>query len=180
MRIIGGEYKGRIFKPGKTFKARPTTDVAKEGLFNILENRFDLTKLKVLDLFSGTGSISYEFASRGCNHILAVEQNFNHYKFILKVISELNIQSITPIKGDVFKFLGKCTTPFDLIFADPPYNLKNLERLPDLVVTSKAYGQGSLFILEHPKNYHFNKHSQFQELRRYGSVHFSFFKNLKH
>lgn len=179
MRIVGGEYKGRILKPGKKFKARPTTDIAKESLFNILENRYDISQLKVLDLFSGTGSISYEFASRGCENIVLVEQDFTHYNFIRKVISELDIHSIKPIRSDVFKFIERYYSPFDLIFADPPYELKILGKIPELIITSKVFHKDSILILEHPKNYDFSKHSQFKELRRYGNVHFSFFSFQK-
>ncbi len=175
MRIVGGEYKGRIIKPSKNFRARPTTDIAKESLFNILANSYDFSEIKVLDLFSGTGSISYEFASRGCESIVLVEKDFHHYKFIRSTINELNLDSINPVKGDVFKFIEKSTAQFDIIFADPPYDLKNLDKIPDLILSSKLLHENSLVIVEHPKNYNFSKLPQFQELRRYGNVHFSFF-----
>ena len=180
MRIVGGEYKGRILKPGKSFKARPTTDIAKEGLFNILTNKYDFSDLRVLDLFSGTGSISYEFASRGCEDIVLVEKDFHHFKYIQKTIEELKIDSIKPIKGEVFKFVEKQTKSFDIIFADPPYDLKNLGEIPDLIINSKLFSESTLLIVEHPRTYNFSKNSHFQELRRYGNVHFSFFSHSKY
>ena len=176
MRIIGGKYKGRIVKPGKNFRARPTTDLAREGLFNILTNRIDFEELEILDLFSGTGSISFEFASRGCKNITLVENDPMHLKFIVKAIKELDISGIEPIKADVFRFIKKTGQKFDLIFADPPYELKELQNIPSHVFDSEILKPGGQLILEHPKSYSFSNHRNFTELRRYGSVHFSFFK----
>ena len=176
MRIVGGQYKGRIFRPGKSFKARPTTDVAKEGLFNILTNTIDFEETKVLDLFAGTGSISYEFASRGCQDITLVELNFTHYKFINEVIEKLGTKCIKPIKGNVFKFTEKTKATYDLIFADPPFDLPKLKDIPDAIFNNELLNENGMFILEHPKSYEFNSHPNFKELRRYGNVHFSFFK----
>jgi 16S rRNA (guanine(966)-N(2))-methyltransferase RsmD len=176
MRIVGGEYKGRLFHPGKNFRARPTTDFAKESLFNILENRYELSNLKVLDLFSGTGSISYEFASRGCQDITSVELDFVHFRFIKQVISELQIKAITPIKTDVFRFIEKSQNSFHLIFADPPYELPKLKDLPHMVQQSKLMDSGSIFILEHPKSIDFSSFAGFTELRKYGNVRYSFFE----
>ncbi len=179
MRVVGGEYKGRVFKPGKNFKARPTTDIAKEGLFNILNNRYDFSELKVLDLFAGTGSISYEFASRGSLDITLVELNYNHLKFIHKVISELKISSIKPVKGNVFKFIKKCTESFDIVFADPPFDLPDLGEIPDILLSSTILKEKGVFILEHSKRASFNEHEYFLEQRSYGNVCFSFFAPLK-
>ncbi len=176
MRIAGGQYKGRIFKPGKSFKARPTTDVAKEGLFNILTNSYYFEELTVLDLFSGTGSISYEFASRGCQNVVLVESNYNHLKFIKQVIELLQNEYIVPIRGDVFKFIQKHKGAYDIIFADPPFDLPNFNSVAELVLNSSLLKKNGLFILEHPKNYSFNNMPGFSEIRKYGSVHFSFFK----
>lgn len=176
MRIVGGEYKGRLFSPGKNFRARPTTDFAKESLFNILENRYDLSTLKVIDLFSGTGSISYEFASRGCLDITSVELDFVHFRFIKQVISELQIKSIMPVKADVFRFIEKAQNRFDLIFADPPYELSRLKDLPGLIQQSNLMDSGSVFILEHPKSFDFGNFPGFRELRKYGNVRYSFFE----
>lgn len=176
MRIIGGTYKGRIFHPGKKFKARPTTDIAKEGLFNILENRYELSNKKVLDLFSGTGSISYEFLSRGCHHVTLVENNFLHYKFILEVLDKLSIENAKVFKANVFKFIQKSPEMFDIIFVDPPFDLPDFEKVPDAILNSNLLAEGGVLIQEHPKEFDFTDHARFKELRTYGKVHFSFFE----
>jgi 16S rRNA (guanine(966)-N(2))-methyltransferase RsmD len=176
MRIIGGKFRSRTFNPGKNFKARPTTDFARENLFNILSNRFDFEDLKVLDLFGGTGSISFEFASRGCEDITCVEQNRMHYLFIHSVIDKLDLKKeVNVIHEDVFRFLQKTDKEFDLIFADPPYDLKRLSELPDLIVDSEILKGEGILILEHGKKNDFSSHPDFSEIRTYGSVHFSFF-----
>jgi len=176
MRIVGGKYKGRIFSPGKKFKARPTTDIAKEGLFNILENRYEFSTKKVLDLFSGTGSMGYEFLSRGCEHATLVENNFKHYKFILEVLDVLNIENVKVFKADVFKFIKKSPNTFNIIFADPPFDLPEFEKVPDAVLEANLLDADGVFILEHPKEYNFSKHPFYKEIRRYGKVNFSFFE----
>ncbi len=176
MRIVGGKYKGRIFKPNKKFKARPTTDVAKEGLFNILENRYYFTDKTLLDLFSGTGSIAYEFLSRGCRNATLVENNYIHYRFILDVLESLKIENATPFKSDVFKFLKTCPQKFDFIFADPPFDLKRFAEVPDAILDANILAEGGRFILEHPKEFQFLKHEHFKEIRNYGKVNFSFFE----
>ncbi len=176
MRIVGGKYKGRIFRPNKKFKARPTTDVAKEGLFNILENRYYFSDKTVLDLFSGTGSIAYEFLSRGCRNATLVENNFMHYRFILDVLESLKVENATPFKSDVFRFLKTCPQKFDFIFADPPFDLSKFVEVPDAVLDADILTEGGLFILEHPKEYQFLKHKYFKEIRNYGKVNFSFFE----
>ena len=176
MRIVGGKYKGRIFHPGKKFKARPTTDIAKEGLFNILENRYDFSTKNILDLFSGTGSMAYEFLSRGSASVTLVENNFMHYKFILGVIDQLKIENAKVFKADVFKFLRKSPETYQIIFADPPFDLPQLESIPDAVLNTSLLADEGVFILEHPKNYSFSKHTLFKEIRTYGKVNFSFFE----
>ncbi len=176
MRIVGGKYKGRIFKPNKKFKARPTTDVAKEALFNILGNRYYFEGKTVLDLFSGTGSIGYEFLSRGCSETTFVENNFTHYRFILEVLEHLGIENAVAFKSDVFRFLKTCPSKFDFIFADPPFNLKQFEKVPDAVIDADLLADNGLFILEHPKEFNFSKNQYFKELRKYGKVNFSFFE----
>ena len=133
MRIIGGRYKGRRINPPANFRARPTTDFAREGLFNILNNRVDFESISILDLFSGTGSISYEFASRGALAVHLVEKDMNHISGIKKILTELNLQNVRPIHIDVRAYLKTCSVKYDIIFADPPYELKWLEELPDLV-----------------------------------------------
>jgi 16S rRNA (guanine(966)-N(2))-methyltransferase RsmD len=177
MRIIGGELKGRLFKPGKNFKARPTTDFARENLFNILSNRIDFDEIKVLDLFAGTGSITFEFASRGCGSITSVEIDHVHYAFISSVIQQLDLSSkVHLLRYDVLKFIPRCTEKYDLVFADPPYQLKSLREIPDLVFKHELVNPGGILILEHGKSDNFSSHPNMFEQRVYGSVHFSFFK----
>lgn len=179
MRIIGGELKGRLFKPGKNFKARPTTDFARENLFNILTNRIDFEELTVLDLFAGTGSITFEFASRGCRSVTTVEIDHVHYAFISSVIRQLELGSkVHLLRYDVLKFIPRCTETYDLVFADPPYQLKSLPEIPDLVFKHKLINPGGLLILEHGKSDNFSSHPNMFEQRVYGSVHFSFFRPL--
>lgn len=175
MRIISGKFKGRIIPVRKNFNARPTTDYAKESLFNILNNNFDFENCSVADLFSGTGGISYEFASRGCLSVISVEKDYRSYDFIKTTSKEFAFGAIKPFKADVFKFLPKCTDRFDIIFADPPYDLKNLDTLPDLVFENDLIDAQGWFILEHGKTHSFSGHNNFKELRVYGSVHFSIF-----
>jgi 16S rRNA (guanine966-N2)-methyltransferase len=176
MRIVGGKYKGRIFIPGKNFKARPTTDIAKEGLFNILENRYDFSDKTVLDIFSGSGSIGYEFISRGCKDAVLVEKDFVHHRFILNVLEKLKIDSAKIYKTDVFLFLRTFKGKFDFIFADPPFDLKNFTEIPDTVLKTNLLNENGLFILEHPKEFDFSNHPFFKENRKYGKVNFSFFE----
>ena len=179
MRIIGGEFKSRIFKPGKNFKARPTTDFARENLFNILDNRYDFEHKKILDLFSGTGSISFEFVSRGCQNVTSVELDRFHYQFICSVTEKLGIKRLIKVLNvDVFKFVRHSSEHYDLIFADPPYELKEIESIPDLILNSTLLNNEGLLILEHGKTIDFSIHPQFRELRKYGSVHFSFFSRI--
>lgn len=175
MRIVGGKYKGRIFSPGKTFKARPTTDFAKENLFNILNNFVDFENTKVLDLFSGTGSITYEFISRGCTDITTIELNFKHIQFIKSILNEINEVSKV-YRADVFKFVTSEKKKYDLIFADPPYDHPRLGELPELILNNNILSDDGLLIVEHSKDYNFNSLKEFSELRKYGSVHFSFFR----
>ncbi|MEA3444660.1 MAG: RsmD family RNA methyltransferase [Bacteroidota bacterium] len=175
MRIVSGTHKGRVIRPPKFFKARPTTDMAKESLFNILQNRFDFSETEVLDLFSGTGSISYEFASRSCKRIDSVEKDFRYYSFIRDTAKQFGFDNLNCIKGDCFKFLKHSSEKFDIVFADPPYELENLGDLPDLVFQSEILIDEGLFILEHPDKYNFSKHPNFSELRKYSRVNFSFF-----
>ncbi len=180
MRIIGGNFKHRFFNPGRNFRARPTTDFAKENLFNILSNRYDFGNKKVLDLFAGTGSISFEFASRGCQDITSVESDHVHYEFICSIIDKLGLKgNIKPLRKDVFTVIQKIGREFDIIFADPPYDLKGLIELPDLIMKGNILSYDGLFILEHGKRVDFSSHPDFKELRRYGSVYFSFFQFQK-
>lgn len=176
MRIIGGKYKGRRIDPPAGLEARPTTDFAREGLFNILNNRIDFGSVRVLDLFSGTGSISFEFASRGAVSVHLVEKNIRHISGIKRVIRDIGIENIRPVHIDVSAFLKACTEKFDIVFADPPYDLTWLKELPDLVVESGVIKEDGFFILEHPRSMNFGDHRFFFEHRSYGSVNFSFFR----
>src|SRR5690554_5788 len=175
MRIVGGKYKGRLFHPDKKFSARPTTDLAKEGLFNILTNRYDFEGLKVLDLFTGTGSIGYEFLSRNVSEVTLVDKDHHHIRFVKKMISQLKAENATVIQDDVFRFLKHCPFSFDIVFADPPYEFPFLSEIPKAIFESKVLKEDGLLILEHSKNYDFSKLDQFTELRKYGKVRFSFF-----
>jgi 16S rRNA (guanine(966)-N(2))-methyltransferase RsmD len=175
MRIISGKYRGRVFDPGKSFHARPTTDFAKESLFNILANHFDFEELKCLDLFAGTGSISYEFISRGCKEITIVELNFKHLQFIKSVLSELS-EIAKVYRADVFKFLENHRVKYDLVFADPPYDHPRLGDVPGSILKADILSEDGILIVEHSKAYDFSKLPGFYDTRVYGSVHFSFFR----
>lgn len=176
MRIIGGKYKGRRIVPPSGFKARPTTDFARESLFNILNNRVDFEEIRVLDLFSGTGSISYEFASRGAREVHLVEKDMGHISGIRRIIKDMDFRNIKSIHIDVKAFLKTCSVKYDIVFADPPYDLSWLEELPDLVAGSDVMETDGFFILEHPRSMSFSSHRLFFEHRNYGGVNFSFFK----
>jgi 16S rRNA (guanine966-N2)-methyltransferase len=177
LRIIGGSYKGRRINPPSNFKARPTTDFAREGLFNILNNRVDFESVVVLDLFSGTGSISYEFASRGAVMVHMVEKDLRHISGIKKIIKEIGLQNIKPIHIDVRAYLKTCSIKYDIVFADPPYELSWLEEVPDLVTQAGVIKDDGFFILEHPRDLSFAGHKLFFEHRYYGGVNFSFFRS---
>ena len=176
MRIISGSYRGKRIHPPKNFKAWPTTDFAKESLFNILMNSYDLEELDVLDLFSGTGSISYEFASRGARTLVAVEKEASNYSFIRNTCRELEMDQVNVIRGDAFKYLLRPYQSFDIIFADPPYDHPLLETLPDMIFNTDILAKEGTFILEHPGNHSFTSHNRFAEHRKYGGVNFTFFK----
>lgn len=176
MRIIGGTHRGRRIEPPSNFKARPTTDFAREGLFNILNNRIDFESSMVLDLFAGTGSISYEFASRGAVQVHLIDKDPVHIGGIKRIIKDLGFENIRTIHIDVRAYLKICSAKYDVVFADPPYDLKWLKELPDMVTASGVLKDDGFFILEHPKALSFNGHRCFFEHRNYGGVNFSFFK----
>lgn len=177
MRIISGRFKGRRIEASNKVVARPTTDFAKEGLFNLLNNRIDFEGIRVLDLFSGTGSISIEFISRDCCEAIAIEQSEKNGSYIRKACQELKIDNLTLIKTDVFRFLPACKMKFDVIFADPPYDLKNLTEIPDLIFRYGLLEEGGLFILEHSAKNKFDTHPFFSFHRNYGNVNFTFFES---
>lgn len=178
MRVITGKYKGRHFEVPRTFKARPTTDFAKENLFNVLQGYFDFEEEQptALDLFSGTGSITLELLSRGCSYVVPVEKDPLHYSFICKFLAQLGERNCFPVKGDVFKYLARLNEKFDFIFADPPYALPNIKDIPDVVLDRDLLKPNGLFVLEHGKTDDFSQHPRFVEHRAYGSVNFSFFQ----
>jgi 16S rRNA (guanine(966)-N(2))-methyltransferase RsmD len=176
MRIVSGEFKGKHFAPPKNFTARPTTDFAKESLFNIINNHFDFEDIAVLDLFSGTGSISFEFASRGCQNIQLVELNAHHLTFIKKVIFELELKQIKPIRLNAFRFIESTPSKYDIIFADPPYDMRGIAEIPETVFSRNLLNENGWLIVEHSKQTNLSKLPNFSEVRSYGSVHFSFFK----
>ena len=176
MRIITGKYKGRHFDIPRSFKARPTTDFAKENIFNVLVQYVDLDGADALDLFSGTGSISLELMSRGCSQVVSVELDRDHHRFIQDCLKKLQTNTCIPIRGDVFRFLKSCKQQYDLIFADPPYALKELTTLPDIIFEKQLLKEDGIFVLEHGKDNDFQQHPHFLEHRNYGSVNFSLFK----
>lgn len=176
MRAITGKYKGRQFAVPATFKARPTTDMAKENLFNVLRGYLDFDGLHALDLFSGTGSITLELLSRGATRVVSVEKDFQHFSFIRRVLHDLGDPCAFPVKADVFKYLERTTETFDFIFADPPYALEQLPLLPDLIFNNNILREDGLFVLEHGKDHDFHSHPHFIDHRAYGSVNFSLFR----
>jgi 16S rRNA (guanine966-N2)-methyltransferase len=175
LRIVSGKYKGRSIHPPKNFRARPTTDFAKEGLFDILNNYFEFPGLRVLDLFAGTGSISFEFASRGSSDIELVEADRKHMQFIRSVIRDLDMKGIRPNEMSVFQYLKHPKAPFDIIFCDPPYEMEGIESIPGLLLNNGWLKDEGWLILEHSKKFSFGKHPHLKETRNYGSVHFSIF-----
>lgn len=189
MRIITGKYKGRHFEIPRSFKARPTTDFAKENIFNVLIQYVDLEDATALDLFSGTGSITLELLSRGCKQVVSVEMDRDHHRFISECLKKLaqpkDARTATseevktnciPLRADVFRFLKSCRQQYDFIFADPPYALKEIPQIPDLIFEKGLLKENGLFILEHGKDNDFSQHPHFIEHRLYGSVNFSLFK----
>lgn len=176
MRIITGIYKGRRFDIPRTFKARPTTDFAKENIFNVIQGYMDLEDTVALDLFAGTGSISLELLSRGCRQVISVEGDRDHASFIRQCLQKLEDDACSIVRGDVFRFLKSCRQQFDFIFADPPYALKELPEIPGLVLDKGILAEGGIFVFEHGKQYDFSSHPRFLEHRSYGSVNFTLFR----
>jgi 16S rRNA (guanine(966)-N(2))-methyltransferase RsmD len=175
VRIISGSHRGRKIIAPKNLPVRPTTDLAKEGLFNILYNYFHFEQVEVLELFAGTGNIAYEFASRGSKNIIAVDINLRCISFIDRMARELEFSNIHTIKGNVFHILERIKQTFDIIFADPPYDLQNIDKLPDLVFEKKLLKNDGWLIIEHTKKLDFSSHQFYWQQRHYGNVHFSIF-----
>ncbi|MGB4775758.1 MAG: RsmD family RNA methyltransferase [Daejeonella sp.] len=175
MRIIGGKLKGLRLNPPGNLPVRPTTDLAKEALFNILYNQFEFDEIRVLDLFSGTGNISLEFASRGVHEVIAVDKDFGCYNYLKIMAKQYQLENIKVNKADVFKFIALETEPFDLIFADPPYDLPQITEIAIKVFEKNLVKKGGYLIVEHPSMKKLDNHPNFKEQRQYGSSSFSFF-----
>lgn len=177
MRIISGKYKGRRISPPKNLPVRPTTDMSKEALFNVLNNHFNFSELKILELFAGTGSISYEFASRGCTPILCVDGDMGCVNFIKKTAKEFDFD-ITALKSDVFKFLEKHKGNYDIIFADPPYGMeqKEFEKIVELIFENELLDEEGMLVIEHSKYTKLEQMSNFSFQKNYGGSVFSFFE----
>lgn len=180
MRVIAGKYRGRHFDVPRSFKARPTTDFAKENLFNVLRSYIDFEDdaPRALDLFAGTGSITLELLSRGCCHVTSVELDPQHVSFIRSFLRTLGVEEeVTLLRADVLRFLGKTSGSYDFIFADPPYTLPELVQLPDLIFEEPSLlAPDGLFVLEHGRTQDFTEHPHFVSHRAYGSVNFSLFQ----
>lgn len=177
MRIVSGIYKGRHFHAPDSLPVRPTTDLAKESLFNILQSRINFDSLKVLDLFSGIGSISFEFISRGAESVLCVDNYRDCIEFVRKQAAQWNMSGLKTLQQDVFKYLlnNTASVQFDFIFADPPYESDKIDKLPNLILSAHFLSPEGLLVIEHGKANDFSAHPNFIEERKYGKVHFSFF-----
>ena len=177
MRIISGKYKGKRIIAPKNLPVRPTTDFAKEALFNFITNEYDIEQLEVLDLFSGTGNIAFEFASRGAKKIICIDESYNCVNFIKKTAKQLEFNQLNVFKNDVFKYLKKYRTQFDIIFADPPYDLKNIDDIQKLVFENNLLKPNGILVIEHDRNWDFSDNTHFENHRKYGNVNFSSFQN---
>ncbi|MDE6130503.1 MAG: RsmD family RNA methyltransferase [Muribaculaceae bacterium] len=176
MRIIRGKYGRRRFDVPSNISARPTTDFARENLFNVLENLIDFEGLQALDLFAGTGAITFELLSRDCAEVTAVEKAATQYNFIRKVAQQLNVQNLRLIKGDVFRFVESVAGPYDFVFADPPYDMADFSEVPGKILGSRLVKPGTLVVVEHSRNHDFSQLPGFFDHRVYGSVNFSLFR----
>lgn len=175
MRIIGGKIGGLRLNPPTNLPVRPTTDIAKEALFNILQNRLEFDGLNCLDLFAGTGNISFELASRGVEHVDSVDLHFKCVQYITDTAKKMKLEQINARKADVFKFINSCKSTYDLIFADPPYDIPKLPQLPKLVFDNNLLNNNGLLIVEHPSTRQMEEHPNFIETRKYGYSSFSFY-----
>ena len=178
MRIVGGDLGGRRFNPPSRMPhTRPTTDIAKEGLFNVIQHSLDIEGIKTLDLFGGTGSISYELASRGASDLTIVEKDTAMYEFIKRTMLALHIENLKTIRMDVFRFIDQCTESFDFIFAGPPYALKNIDDLPRLIFEKKLLKENGWFVLEHTPRNDYKTFPFYKTEKNYGTTIFSIFIN---
>lgn len=176
MRIIGGQFRGKQIAPSLRLPVRPTTDMAREGLFNILSNLVDFESIRVLDLFSGTGIISLEFASRGCRDVTSIDIHSGCIMFLKKTSQAMQLDVIHPIRADVFRIMGKLPPGFDIVFADPPFDHPRVREIPDKVFNAGIIRPEGWLILEHSSRQSFNSHPRFDQHRKYGNVHFTFMK----
>jgi 16S rRNA (guanine(966)-N(2))-methyltransferase RsmD len=176
MRIVSGTHRGRAIHPPKNMDVRPTTDFAKESIFNIINNYFELDGLTILDLFAGTGNISYEFASRGCGSITSIDNNYTNCEFIKRTIEQINLKAIKVVKSDAFAFLKRIETTYHIIFADPPYALDKIATIPELVFSQKLLKPNGWLIVEHSEAMDLSAMKYFKEKRTYGNVNFSIFE----
>lgn len=177
MRVISGFLKGRQFDPPASFRSRPTTDFAKENLFNYLNNIMDWDEVSALDLFGGTGSISYELVSRGCKDVVCVEKYAKHTEFIKQTRNKFKIENMVVLNQDFFRFMKKdINQKFDLIFADPPYDMENFNKVPEIIIEKNILNDGGIMIVEHSSKYDFQHLPNFETTKKYGSVNFSIFK----
>jgi 16S rRNA (guanine(966)-N(2))-methyltransferase RsmD len=175
MRIVSGKLKGIRFQPPKSFDSRPTTDFAKEGIFNVLENNYDFSSMRILDLFAGTGSVSFEFASRGAEKVISVDKNFRCIKFIDDFGRKHHLDNLSGLKSDVFKFIQQHSGEYDLVFADPPFKFQSYEELIAGVLSNGLLAENGIFVLEHEKRVKFEEMPGFDYARKYGNVVFSIF-----
>ena len=175
MRIIRGRYQRRQIIAPNNLPVRPTTDMAKESLFNILENYMDFEEVTALDLFAGTGNISYELVSRGCPKVTAVDQDNGCVRFIRETANKLEMKELIVVRADVYRFITKHGLKYDLIFADPPYDSQEYDQLVRLIFDNELLTENGMFVLEHHKHVSFEDHPHFMEQRHYGKVNFSFF-----
>jgi 16S rRNA (guanine(966)-N(2))-methyltransferase RsmD len=175
MRIIAGTLKGRRLNPPANLPVRPTTDMAREGLFNILNNYVDYEDCTVMDLFAGTGAMSVEFISRGAREVTSVDINNACAEYIKSEAQRLELRNLRVVRADVFDLLKRANRKFDIVFADPPYAIEGLQTLPDLVFEHQLLNDDGIFILEHPREYTFEEHPHFWQHRNYGKVNFTFF-----
>lgn len=176
MRIISGKYKGKRIQVPKNFHSRPTTDRAKEALFSIIDSQYDFDGLKVLDLFFGTGSITIEFLSRGVNRVVSVDHNFHSIKHLNKFIEKEKIEDIKTVKADYKSFLNHNSEKFDIIFADPPFDMNGVQEIPKLIFNTEILTEIGTLIIEHSDRIDLSNHPNFVDCRNYGGVAFSFFE----
>jgi len=177
MRIIGGALKGLRLNPPKNLPVRPTTDLAKEALFNILQNQIEFDDITVLDLFCGTGNISFEFASRGAKQVISVDRSIHCLNYIKDTARQHGLTNIKTFKADIFKYLQLETDQYNLVFADPPYDMNGIPEIPKIIFEKNLLLPGGLLIVEHQSMQNLSNHPAFVEQRKYGHSSFSFFRN---